>query len=239
MKHNKSYRVLNLDNGNVKTSRSVALDERGVSSIYHVKITNKPHEHLYIPIDENMAPCVSQPTQSDDVIIHDELVDNDERMSLAVDTHISTSSIHLASLPQTEITHDSTYSGKDATVFHSLIHCRQPNHSQHQVLRDVPHTQQRLQIESDATPERRIVASEPVGEYRQHDDSDHMDVRPPKRSRINDDDGMVAFMAVVPTSFSDATNEECKNHWEQTIQNEIDLLVRNNTWDIVDFISGM
>ncbi|CEG47640.1 uncharacterized protein PHALS_04788 [Plasmopara halstedii] len=49
-----------------------------------------------------------------------------------------------------------------------------------------------------------------------------MDMRPPKRSWINDDDDMRRKQWRV------------QNHWEQAIQNEIDSLVRNNTWDVVD-----
>ncbi|CEG40380.1 uncharacterized protein PHALS_10584 [Plasmopara halstedii] len=90
----------------------------------------------------------------------DDLDDNDERMPLAVDI----SSVQHASPPHTEITHDKhLLSGRDAVVFHPPIHRRQSIHSQHHVLRDVPHTQQRLQVESDATPQRRTVVFEPVG----------------------------------------------------------------------------
>ncbi|CEG43399.1 uncharacterized protein PHALS_13596 [Plasmopara halstedii] len=185
MEHSKIYRVLNLDTGIVKTSLSVALDKRGVSSIDRGDNTDKPNRYLQTPIDddENMAPCVSQPTRNNDVIMDDDLVDNDERKALAVDNHIPTLSIQHASPPQTEITHDNhLLSGRYAIVFHPPIHRRHLNHSQHHVLRDVPHTQQRLQIESDATPERCIVVFEPVEEDRQRDDSDLMDVRPPKPS---------------------------------------------------------
>ncbi|CEG38511.1 uncharacterized protein PHALS_08580 [Plasmopara halstedii] len=117
---------------------------------------DKSYEYLQIPIDDDeiMVRCVSQPTQSDDVIMDDDLVDNDERMPLAVYIHFPTSSIHHASPPQTELTHDNyLLSGRDAIVFHHPIHRRQLNHSQHHVLCDVPHTQQRLQIKSDAFPD--------------------------------------------------------------------------------------
>ncbi|CEG42764.1 uncharacterized protein PHALS_13014 [Plasmopara halstedii] len=59
-------------------------------------------------------------------------------------------------------------------------------------------------------PKARIVGLEVEGGNRQHDVSDHMDERPPKR---------------------DATKYKGKNQWVEAIQNVTDKSVCNITWD--------
>jgi transposase InsO family protein len=256
----KGYRVLDLEQNKVKVVRTVVLDERELGGIYpvaNVRDVSDAYMYREMQTDDGttILPTVNttqRPSNNDDVTMaepeDDQDGDEDEAMPMVdrePEQHAQGDQMQLigpVAPPTLPVPPTNT---SDAIVFHPTTRRRTLSQVNTRILPSgspVSTGRSRLMLQNrnnDGSDDRQIVVYDHnASEHESKTDSD--DEPPAKRSRVNGEEGEGALSAAVhamdvsiPSSYEEATTGSNKRQWTIAIQNEIDSLVRNQTWDVV------
>uniref|UniRef100_A0AAV1UZS8 Polyprotein n=1 Tax=Peronospora matthiolae TaxID=2874970 RepID=A0AAV1UZS8_9STRA len=225
----KGYRLYDLDNLKIKTSRSVNLDEREVAGIYDTRspqletIVRVTAEHT----DENLSPVEIEQLTDEPME-----VDEDPGMDVEMDEVDEMEHEQMVNYPRLR-------SSGPTSVGHELTECSPPQ---------PVFEEDRLVFHPETTFSRRSRESELLLEDEKFDDEAHQsewsDGPPsPKRDRI-EDEGLLAeevftyaanFDGIpdTPNTYAEATASGEADRWSKAIDAELHSHAQNHTWTLI------